>query len=112
MKAWIRYLSQKQKIQLPVVLALMGLIVTAGALFQPENGGVEIERFSPENSISQIAPELGVTGKALARDLKLSLDVPKKTPLKDLGVEPDRLRDALEHLASHRDSGFKYFLSN
>jgi NAD-dependent dihydropyrimidine dehydrogenase PreA subunit len=110
LKKWYHLLSKKQKIQLGLVLVSIGIIILTGFLFQPEAGKIEISRFTTEDSISRIAPKLGVTGKALARDLKLNLEVSKKVPLKKLGVDPDRLRHALEHLASHRDTTLKYYL--
>jgi len=61
-------------------------------------------------SIKDIAPQLGVTGKALARELGLPLDVPKKKPLRQLRVEQDKLDRATTHLLSHRPSRLKYYV--
>jgi ferredoxin len=66
--------------------------------------------FTTDMSIQQIAPTLGVTGKALARELGLDLETPKKKPLKALGVTDDKLQHAVEHLLSHRDATLKYFV--
>ena len=110
MKNWFRYLSKKQKIQMGMTLLLMGMIVLMGYWLQPKGKKLDSKRFNTRNSISDIAPNLGVTGKALARELKLKLDVPKKKPLNQLGIDEDRLRQAIEHLLSHKDTTIKYYL--
>jgi polyferredoxin len=61
-------------------------------------------------SIKDVAPQLGVTGKALARELGLPLDVSKKKPLRQLRVEQETLDRATTHLLSHRPSRLKYYV--
>lgn len=60
--------------------------------------------------ISRIAPALGVTGKALARELHLPIDVSKNRPLRELKVTDAELAHAVDHLLSHKDSPGKYYL--
>ena len=66
--------------------------------------------FTTDMSIQQIAPKLGVTGRALARELGLDLEIPKKKPLVALEVSDEKLQHAVEHLLSHRDENLKYFV--
>lgn len=54
--------------------------------------------------------KLDTTGKALARELGLPVDVPKAKPLRKLGVEQDDLDHVAEHLLSHRPSQLKYYV--
>ena len=61
-------------------------------------------------NIKQIAPKLGVTGRALARELSLPLDVPKNKPLANLGVSQGQLDHATAHLLSHRETMLKYYV--
>jgi ferredoxin len=107
---WFQHLSTTQKIILWLTITVMILIGLMGYGFQPEGKTIDVKRFSTRNSISDIAPRIGVTGKALARELNLSLDVPKKKPLFKLGVKPDILQHSLDHLLSHRDTTVKYYI--
>jgi len=66
--------------------------------------------FSVDMSIKQIAPQLGVTGKSLARELHLGLDAPKGKPLEALGVTQDQLDHAAAHLLSHQATTAKYYI--
>jgi len=68
------------------------------------------DQFTPEMSIKQIAPKLGVTGRALARELSLPLDVSKKKPLANFGVSQGQLTHATSHLLSHRPAMLKYYI--
>ena len=61
-------------------------------------------------SIGEIAPELSITGKALARELGLPLDVSKQQSLSTLGVTPETLEHVAEHLLSHSDTTLKYYV--
>jgi ferredoxin len=61
-------------------------------------------------SIRDIAPKLGVTGKSLAREFGLPLDVPKGKPLKALGVNQGALDHVAEHLLSHETGPLKYYV--
>ncbi|MFC1679848.1 4Fe-4S binding protein, partial [Elusimicrobiota bacterium] len=66
--------------------------------------------FTVDMSLKRIAPGLGVTGKALARELGLPLHAPKRRRLEDQGVSQERLDDAGEHLLSHRGATLKYYI--
>ena len=104
-------LSSAQRIWLwgtPVVMLAM---VLAGILLDtaPE-AKASVDAFNADMSIRRIAPELGVTGKSLARELALPLDVSKKKPLRALGITDERLERATRHLLSHRDTRLKYYI--
>ena len=107
---WYERLSRAQRVWLFATALVMVLIVGSGALLegneQPENA----ETFSVHMSIRDIAPRLGATGKALARELGLPLDTPKGKPLKHLGVTPTELQHTVEHLRSHQDRMLKYYV--
>jgi len=108
--SWFLQISSKQRIWLAATGAVMVLIILVGGLLEASR-----ERFTPVElnigmSIKDIAPQLGVTGKALARELNLPLDVSKHKPLKGLGVTAEALRHTTEHLLSHRDSMLKYYV--
>jgi len=107
---WFSQLSVKQRIWLFATAALMLAIVVLGFLMNPASKPKKAVNFSVDMSVWQIAPKLGVTGKALARELKLPLDVSKQKPLKALGVTPEELQHATEHLLSHRDTMLKYYV--
>ena len=85
-------------------------IVSIGVLVTPAGGTGGAVDFSVDMSIGDIAPELNVTGKALARELGLPLDVSKRTPLSSLAVAPDELEHVTAHLLSHRDATLKYYV--
>jgi polyferredoxin len=61
-------------------------------------------------SIRAIAPKLNVTGKALARELDLPLDVSKTKTLRAMGVKTETLQHIADHLLSHRDTMLKYYV--
>jgi ferredoxin len=107
---WYHLLSKKQRVWMWVTIALMAGIVLVGILLRPEANAFTPEDFSLDNSIAEIAPRLGVTGKAFAKELKLGLDVPKDKPLRELGVMDEELHHAVEHLLSHEDSMVKYYV--
>ena len=88
----------------------MAIILGVGVIMNSPNEKTTSEIFTTDMSIQDIAPKLGVTGKALARELKLALDVPKKKPLKELGITKGNLEHAVEHLLSHKDSSIKYYI--
>lgn len=107
--AWLRF-SFVQKAWF--VAALLGpvLIIAVGVLCEPDQEPLTARDFTPEMSIKQVAPKLGVTGKALARELGLPLDIPKKKPLAKLGVSQEQLNHATVHLLSHRSTMLKYYV--
>jgi len=107
---WFSQLSVKQRIWLFATAALMLAIVALGFLMHPVSKPKKAIDFSIDMSIRQLAPKLGVTGKALARELKLSLDVSKIKPLRKLGVTHEELQHVLHHILSHVDATVKYYV--
>ena len=107
---WFSLLSVKQRVWLFGTAAMMLAIIGFGFFLNPQSRREEMPPVSVELSIRDIAPTLGVTGKALARELGLQLDVPKKKPLRALGVKAETLDHAARHLLSHRDTMLKYYV--
>lgn len=87
----------------------MVLLVAVGLVWTPPAEKPAGARFSTRQSLSEVAPALGVTGSALARELGLSVDANKKAPLAELGIGQNALDDATAHLLSHADTPLKYF---
>jgi len=108
--SWYSRLSRKQRVWLWLSCTGMAVILFVGVLLDP---GVESQSaidFNIDMSISEIAPQLGITGKSLAREFNLALDVSKRSPVRELGITPEKLRHTAEHLLSHRDSMLKYYV--
>jgi len=108
--SWFSQISLKQRIWLLAAGAGMLVIIVAGVLLDSPGRPKAPIDFNIGMSIKEIAPQLGVTGKALARELKLPLDVSKQRPLEKLGVTAEELHHTTEHLLSHRDSMLKYYV--
>jgi ferredoxin len=108
--SWFSNTSIKQRIWLFSTIAGILVITTTGAVLVSPTDQKATTDFNIDMSIKHIAPQLGVTGKALARELKLPMDVSKEKPLNTLGVAPEELRRTTEHLLSHRDSMLKYYV--
>ncbi|MGB2987645.1 MAG: 4Fe-4S dicluster domain-containing protein [Phycisphaerae bacterium] len=109
-KAYVSRLSSRQKAWSAAAVGGAVLIVAFGMFYEPDRERLTEHEFAPEMSIKQIAPKLGVTGQALARELGLPLDVPKKKPLGQLGVSQGQLDHATAHLLSHRPTMLKYYV--
>jgi len=103
------HLSKTQYAWLAGTLVAAVAIVALGWALEPEDDKA-VPSFTTAMGIREIAPKLDVTGKALARELGLPLDVPKKKPLKGLKVEQEKLDHAVEHLLSHRPTRLKYYV--
>ena len=103
-------MSSGQKAWWGAALLGAGLIVAVGMFRETDRPHPADDQFGPEMSIKQIAPKLGVTGRALARELGLPLDVPKKKPLAEVGVSQGQLDHATAHLLSHRPAMLKYYV--
>ena len=110
LKRWFSQLSVKQRSWLLGVIAISLAVVGLGVLTTPTGKAGDSTDFSVDMSIGDIAPALNVTGKALARELELPLDVSKQKPLSALGVSPEGLEHVTEHLLSHRDATLKYYV--
>ena len=109
--SWFSQLSFRQRIWLFATIAGMFSIVGGGLLLEPsdEHSGEQIN-VSIDMSIKDIAPKLGVTGKALARELNLPLDVSKRKSFKSLGIDHEQLEHAVEHILSHHGTMLKYYI--
>ena len=108
--SWFSQISFKQRIWLFVTVAGMLAIIVLGILLNSSSKSKESIDFNINMSIQDIAPKLGVTGKGLARELELPLDVSKKKPVRTLGVAYEELDHAIEHILSHRESILKYYI--
>ena len=108
--SWFSLLSARQKSWLFGTVFVMLAIVGVGLYLTTSAEEPAPATFTTDMSIQQVAPKLGVTGKALARELGLDLEIPKKKPLKALGVSDEEFQHAVEHLLSHRDANLKYFV--
>ncbi|MBN2293969.1 MAG: hypothetical protein JXM70_16195, partial [Pirellulales bacterium] len=108
--SYFTMLSKAQRCWLIGTLLIAVLIIALGWIMEP--GREDATIFSPtvDMSIRDIAPELDVTGKALARELGLPVDVPKKKSLRKLGVSQADLDHASAHLLSHRPTKLKYYI--
>lgn len=108
--SWFSQISFKQRIWLLAAVAGMVAIIVLGILMDSSSKPEELDNFNINMSIRDIAPKLGVTGKGLARELNLPLDVSKGKPLGALGITPEELEHATEHILSHRDTMLKYYV--
>jgi len=108
--SWFSQISFKQRIWLFATLAGMFAIIVLGILLDSPSALKESISFNIDMSIRDIVPELGVTGKSLARELELPLDVSKNKPVRTLGVTQEELDHAIEHILSHRDTVLKYYV--
>ena len=88
----------------------MVIIIGTGIVLNPPTKPEKAVNVSVEMSIRDIAQRLNVTGKALARELDLPLDVSKTKILSSLGVKTETLQHAAHHLLSHRDTTLKYYV--
>jgi len=109
-KEYVSKLSSKQKLLFVGSLAAAVVIVLFGIFIEPDLEPEAEARFTVDMSMKEIAPKLGVTPKALARELALPLDAPKSRPLKELGISQHELDHAVEHVLSHRATGLKYYV--
>lgn len=103
-------LSRTQWVWFIGTLAIVIAIAAVGWIMESAEGGIPDFSFTNTMSIQEIAPELEVTNKALARELGLPLEAPKGKPLVELGVTQERLDRATLHLASHRPSRLRYYI--
>jgi len=103
-------LSGRQRLWLVVALLSAVALVVVGGLRQKEAEPPSPSEFTVAMSIKEIAPSLNVTGKGLARELGLPLDVSKAKPIKALGITQEGLDHAAEHILSHREKTLKYYV--
>jgi polyferredoxin len=108
--SWFSQISFKQRLWLFSTLAGIIVLMVLGISLDLSGGSSKTISFNLNMSIQDIAPKLGVTGKALARELYLRLDTPKNKPLHSLGITEKTLRHTVKHLGMNRDSTPKYFV--
>ena len=108
--SWLSQISFKQRIWLFATAAGMLVIIGLGILLGSSRKPEESISFNIKMSIQDIAPKLGVTGKGLARELELPIDISKKKLLSSLGVTGKDLHHTVKHIRSHRDSILKYYV--
>ena len=107
-----RYLSRLSRAQ---IVWLAGSLVAAvavcgiGAALEPR-GRAEAPPLTTAMTLRQMAPRLDTTGKALARELDLPLEVSKDKAVVELGVSQETLDATAAHLSSHHDDVVKYFV--
>ncbi|MGD9128561.1 MAG: hypothetical protein PVH19_14380, partial [Planctomycetia bacterium] len=107
---YLSSLSKAQWVWLIGTLAVCVAIVAIGGFLESADDVLSESSFTVNMGIRDIAPKLGVTGKSLARELGLPIDVPKRKPLKKLGVSQADLDEATHHLLSHRASQLRYYV--
>ena len=103
-------LSSQQRLWLVGTLLTMVVIVGVGWLREPSQESLAVSTFSPQMTIRQLAPKIGATGFAIAKELHLPRSVDKDTPLAELDIQQHQLDEVTEHLLSHRGSALKYYL--
>jgi len=106
----LSHLSRRQWVWLVLTLMAAVAIVAVGGFRQEAAAPVSPSEFSVEMNIKEMAPRLNVTGKNLARELDLGLDVSKTRPVKALGISQEELDHAVEHLLGHRETTLKYYI--
>lgn len=103
-------LSRAQYGWLVGTLLAMCAIVVIGWAWEPKSKGATPDGITTAMSMRQIAPQLGTTGKGLARELGLPLSASMRTAVRELGVSEQTLHETVVHLASHQDTRLKYFI--
>ena len=109
-KKYLEKLTPRQKVWLIISVAAALFICALGILFEPDQSSQAEKQFTVNMSIREIAPELDVTGKGLARELGLPLDVSKIKALDELGISQEQLDHATKHILSHHSTSLKYFI--
>lgn len=107
---WFSLLSLRQRIILVLTLLVALAIIAFGLVSDPTLQHDDKASLNTTMSVRQITSELEVTGKALARELKLPLEVPKNRPIREFGITEEELSRVVGHLRSHVDSTGKYYL--
>lgn len=110
MNKWFSLLSRKQHLWLISSVLIMVFIFSIVIVMNSSKKEMVLETFTTDMSIRDIAPKLGVTGKALARELNLDIDVSKIKSLRKLGIKREQIDHVVEHLLSHKDSVLKYYI--
>jgi ferredoxin len=107
---YLRRLSRRQRVWLAATLFAMALIVAVGWAVDRSGKSRPTTLPSIQQSIRQIAPTVGATGFAIAKELKLSRKADKDASLESLGIRQEQLDHVALHLLSHRGRKLKYFV--
>ena len=109
---WYSLLSRKQRFWLCGTILTMILITAIGILGDISNKPVHGKSYTIDMTLKEIAPDLNVTGKALAGELGLpaQLKGAGKRPIRELGVSQENLDKVVEHLLSHKGTMLKYYI--
>lgn len=100
-----------RKVLIPLSMLLPLLVVAAGLAFDSSMGSEGSRpRLGLETALRAASVELGVSPKALARELGLPLSVDKQRSLRALGVSEPEWREVETHLRSHHGSLTGYAL--
>lgn len=100
MKAWFSLLSKNQKIWMVVTIAVCLGIVLIGFVFEQSHEAEAVE-IKLDMSLKSAAIKLDITGKSIARELSLPLDIKKSQSFRELGVTKEQLDNAVYHIQSH-----------
>lgn len=107
---YIKGLSRKQRVWMVVGAMLVVALFLFSFLKGRTAPSILMWDLSLGESIQEIAPRLNVTGKSLARELNLPLNVDKTIPVKELGVSKKDLKRTIHHLIGHTDSKAKHYI--
>jgi hypothetical protein len=110
MNKYFSGLSNRQRVWLVVGTVLVVTLFLFSVLKGRTASPILMGDISLSESIRDIAPQLNVTAKSLARELNLSLDVDKNIPVEELGVSKKDLKHTAHHLIGHTDSNAKYYI--
>ena len=108
--SYLSSLSTSQRLWAAGTLVAAIAVITVGWTLQSSSEEIVVPEVSTEMSIREIAPTLDVTGGQVAHALGLSVSVPKRKPVSELGVTQGQLDEAAEHIAMHSDSTLKYYV--
>jgi ferredoxin len=109
MTGYLYRLSRAQIAWLIGSLVAAVVVCGIGTALEPR-GRAGAPSLTTAMTLRQMASRLDTTGKALAKELNLPLEVSKDTAVAELGVRQETLDAATSHLASHRGSILKYFV--
>jgi len=109
MKAWFSLLSKNQKIWMAATIAVCLSIIFLGFILEQTHESKSIE-IKLDMSLKSAAMKLGITGKSMARELSLPLDIKKSRSFRELGVAKEQLDNAVHHIQSHSPSKVKYYI--
>lgn len=108
--SWFSQISLKQRIWLFAAIGAMFVIIMSGILLDFSSKSKKLYNFNINMSLRDISSKLSVTGRGLAREFGLPINISKNKPLNSLGVTDEELQHAVHHIASHRDAMLKYYI--